>query len=84
MDANWKTPTSNGDVTINLTSDIGSYFDNNKRVVISVEGEGFDTTPSVDYIYIDYVGITIQSASDTTSPTYSQVSVNNTFPGEIT
>ncbi|MGY4884300.1 MAG: DUF2341 domain-containing protein [Nanobdellota archaeon] len=78
------TPAANGNVTRNITSDISSYIDSNKQVVIIVEGDQYDTSPSVDYLYVDYVGVTVQYTSETTPPIYNRVSVNNTLPEEIT
>ncbi len=74
------TGASNANITRNLTSDITNYVDSNKQFVVLVEGDSFDTNPSVDYLYVDYVGVTVQYTSDSTPPIYNRVSVNNTIP----
>ena len=40
-------------------------------------------SPSVDYIYVDYVGITVQYLPDSTPPTYNSMSINSTVAGQI-
>lgn len=77
------TPSSNGNVTRNITSDFNSYIDADKQMVILVEGNQYDISPSADYLYIDYIGVTVQYSSDLISPTYKQISVNNTIPEEV-
>ncbi len=74
----------NSNITRNITSDIGSYIDSNNQLVVVVEGDRFDRTPSIDYIYIDYVEVVVQYTEEITPPIYNRVSVNNTTPGKLT
>ena len=78
------TPSSNGNITRNITSDISSYIDSNDQLVVVVEGNQYDRTPTTDYIYIDYIGVTVQYTAETTPPIYNKVSVNNTLPDKPT
>ena len=83
-DSSWVTigdlPGSNGNVTLNITSSISNYLDSNNHLVVLAEGANYDPG---DYIFVDYVGVTVGYTTETIPPIYNSASVNSTIPDEI-
>ncbi|MGY4884634.1 MAG: right-handed parallel beta-helix repeat-containing protein [Nanobdellota archaeon] len=78
-------PAARGVLQLNVTSTYGiqSIVGANGNITLIADSDS-DTFDGGEYIYVDYVNMTIDYTPDSTPPTYSLNSTNNTVAGQPT